>query len=368
MRLAFLIFGIMMVTTTHARGEDPKRIVFLGDSITDGHTYPLLIQQALTEVGKTAPTVINAGIGGDTAKGMRARLDRDVLVHKPDLVTFLAGANDVAKGVEVPDYAADVTAIAQRMKDEKIDMIILTTALKGEKHRPSYHEKLYAFDTELRRIAKQFGFRVAEVRQRMTEARDAGTNVLEDDQIHPNFEGQRCIARAVLDALGHADVAVPKELKAELMPGVVTSWKMRAITDPKTPPLDEKSIASLKADDNSWKSYKLPESEPQTTMKWLEQIRRQGYAISVDKIIGPGKLYYGIAELRSDAPRDVYFNTGAQLQAIWLNGKRIYRSDGWTGYHAGKERVPARLNAGVNRIVIETGGQFFLSVTDTNDW
>ncbi len=55
------------------------RIVFLGDSITDGHTYPLLIQQALREAGQPVPLAINAGIGGDTAEGMRARLDRDVL-------------------------------------------------------------------------------------------------------------------------------------------------------------------------------------------------------------------------------------------------------------------------------------------------
>ena len=42
-------------------------IVFLGDSITDGNTYPLLIHQALTEAGKPVPLCINAGIGGNTA-------------------------------------------------------------------------------------------------------------------------------------------------------------------------------------------------------------------------------------------------------------------------------------------------------------
>ena len=78
------------------------------------------------------------------------------------IYTGMALNNDIAKGVETADYAADVTAIAQRMKDEKIDLIILTTALKGSKHPPAYHEKLHQFDSELRRIARQFGFRVAD--------------------------------------------------------------------------------------------------------------------------------------------------------------------------------------------------------------
>src|SRR6266550_5310454 len=68
-----------------------ERIVFLGDSITDGDTYPQLVRQALAEAGKNVPICINAGIGGDTAAGMLKRLDRDVFSRKPTLVTLSAG-------------------------------------------------------------------------------------------------------------------------------------------------------------------------------------------------------------------------------------------------------------------------------------
>jgi hypothetical protein len=64
----------------------------------------------------------------------------------------------------------------------------------------------------------------------------------------------------------------------------------------------------------------------------------------------------------------VFFNTGAHLESIWLNGKRIYHNEAWTGWHAGKERVPAELREGRNTILIETGGEFFLSVTDDDSW
>src|SRR3954454_19574145 len=96
-----LLWSLMSVASQPAA---PRRIVFLGDSITDGHTYPLLVRQALAEAGRPVPTAINAGIGGDTAKGVRARLERDVLVHHPDVVTLLVGANDVFKNVTSADY------------------------------------------------------------------------------------------------------------------------------------------------------------------------------------------------------------------------------------------------------------------------
>lgn len=54
-----------------AADTPPQRIVFIGDSITDGHTYPLLVRQALAEAHKPVPVCINAGISGDTAAGMR---------------------------------------------------------------------------------------------------------------------------------------------------------------------------------------------------------------------------------------------------------------------------------------------------------
>ncbi len=64
----------------------------------------------------------------------------------------------------------------------------------------------------------------------------------------------------------------------------------------------------------------------------------------------------------------MYFNTGANLQSIWLNGRRIFALDGFTGWHAGKERIAARLEQGRNVVLIETGNEFFLSITDENTW
>jgi hypothetical protein len=58
------------------------------------------------------------------------------------------------------------------------------------------------------------------------------------------------------------------------------------------------------------------------------------------------------------------------VASVWLNGLRIHdQGTAWTGFHAGKERLPITLVPGRNRLVVETGGQhFFLAVTDGMVW
>jgi lysophospholipase L1-like esterase len=364
--ITFLSFSTetLCAVEKKAKPKQAARIVFIGDSITDGNTYPLLVRQALSEAGQAVPVCINAGVAGDTARGMRQRIKRDVLVHRPTLVVLSVGINDVLHKVKPVDYEADVTAIAAELKKNRVPMIILTTTILGPKHSEA-DKGLAEFNAILRRLARKYDYPVAEVNQVMQKARSRGENILESDQVHLNFKGYRLLTWAVLDALGHPKAAVPKELKLHLLPGVVREWRLRAISD-NGAPLNEQSVLKLQPE-SGWKSYTLPEQKALAHW-WIDQERKRGFAVSLEKQIGAGKSYQGIAFLEEKKARDVFFNTGAQLQTIWLNGKRIYKSEGWTGWHAGKERVAARFQAGRNVIVIETGSMFFLSVTPTNDW
>jgi acyl-CoA thioesterase I len=323
---------------------NPERIVFLGDSITDGNTYPLLIQQALREAGQPVPVCINAGIGGDTAKGMHARLDRDVLSRQPTLVTFNAGVNDCLQNVPLTNYVADVTAITDRLNAEKIPLLILTTIALGET-KTNAQPRLAEYNAFLRDFARQRGCRLAE----LYKPTEGVAGILETDDIHPNFEGQRLIARAVLDALGYDKVVVPHELHLELLPGIIREWQVRAL------PYGE------------WKEYRLPEQEAQA-QPWHEQERQRGFALSLEKVLGKADKYEARATLSAERDHSAFLNTGAALQVVWLDGKEIYRNTSWTGWHAGKERILVQLRQGANEIRIETGSQFFLSVTDTAEW
>jgi lysophospholipase L1-like esterase len=74
---------------------DPKRVVFMGDSITIGWR--------LDESFPGKPYV-NRGIGGQTTPQMLVRMFPDVIDLKPAAVIILAGTNDIARntGPETP--------------------------------------------------------------------------------------------------------------------------------------------------------------------------------------------------------------------------------------------------------------------------
>lgn len=339
-----------------------QRIVFLGDSITDGNTYPTLIRQALTEAGYAAPLCMCAGIGGDTLAGMKGRLETSVLALQPTLVTLSAGVND-----HVPNEAfeADLLAVTERMKTARIPLLLLTPSIPGPRGADG-GAKVAGYAAVMHKVAAQYGLAVAEVNQLMQQGKAAGDNLIEEDQVHPNFAGQRVIARAVLDALGYKDVPVPQVAKTALFAGVVQDWQMRVSPDKQ--PLDDQRVLAVKPD-HTWTALHLPEATVQTA-PWLEIERQNGFALSLPQLIGKGASYQGVAVLKARKARTVFVNVGAQVNAVWLNGTSIYNriEPPWTGYHAGRARVQTALQKGNNTIIIETSEQFFLSVTDNNDW
>ncbi len=102
---------------------------------------------------------------------------------------------------------------------------------------------------------------------------------------------------------------------------------------------------------------------------WFEQIRREGSALSLDKLAGPCQKYIGVASVITDSQTNSPLNTVGHLQSVRLNGKRVYLNSGrWAGFHAGREKIPISINAGPNSIVIETCPQFSLSIAETRYW
>ena len=69
--------------------ENEKRIVFMGDSITEewSNLYPEFF---------SGNNYINRGIGGQTTPQMLIRFKPDAIDLKPDAIVILAGTNDIA--------------------------------------------------------------------------------------------------------------------------------------------------------------------------------------------------------------------------------------------------------------------------------
>jgi lysophospholipase L1-like esterase len=345
------------------------RTAFLGDSITDGNTYPQLVRDALAGVGPEKMVAINAGIGGDTAHGMRGRLDRDVFAFHPTLVTLSCGANDTLRGVNPDSYEQDVRGIAQRMKKEGVPLILLTLNVLGPKQQAKGQKGLEQYEVILRQIAKDYGLRVAEVNARQKEDAAAGRPQLAPDDLHPNWNGQRMIARALLDAMGYSDVKVPERILNEPLPGVIGEWKVKPL-EANAAAITEESIKALKAD-GSWLTLKLPETQPipdadSLDERWIDHYRTLGAAVSLRQ--RAEKSFVGIATITRDAANTAQFHTGAELEDVWLNGKHLYHNDGSRGWHIGRESFAGELKGGENTVVIKTGRVFFLSVTEGGMW
>lgn len=113
----------------------PINIVAFGDSVTHGAfatgdidfeaVYWNILKKKIAAVRTYMPiNVINAGIGGTTAKLSVARIDSQVLCHRPDLVIVCFGLNDV--NGEKSEYLEALEQIFARLKSYDTEVIFMT--------------------------------------------------------------------------------------------------------------------------------------------------------------------------------------------------------------------------------------------------
>jgi len=363
--------------------SEPTRVVCLGDSITDGDTYPQIIMQSLREAGSRVPAFICSGVGGDTAQMMDARFDKTVAEFQPDIVTVSASTNDALQNVSPESYGSSIRSIVAKAKTMGAKVVLLTpceclartgnTEAEKEESLQVIHNRLDAYEAIIRKIGAEDGCLVAENRKLMTDSLKAGNILFVEDNIHPNYLGQSLMARSILDAMGHREVALPRSFEPKSIPGLVEKWMVRlSPLDAKGVPirLTGETVGDL-APDRTWTQLELPEDRPLANSPeiWPEQMRRNGCAMEMEALLGKGELAQGVAELTSADGGQAFVQTGMRIKSIWLNGLKIHdQNTTWTGVHPGKERIPVSLKKGVNRLIIEFGSDFFLAVTPGLVW
>ena len=103
-------------------------LVAFGDSITqasselpdESQRWPALLDASLrARFPGSSVTVINAGIGGNTSREGLARMEHDVLRHRPDCVLVEFGGNDATpepdRHVTIEEYAANLSTMKARL-------------------------------------------------------------------------------------------------------------------------------------------------------------------------------------------------------------------------------------------------------------
>lgn len=111
---------------------DPKRVVFMGDSITDGWK----LDQSFP--GKP---YVNRGIGGQTTAQMLVRFYPDVVALEPAVVVIHAGTNDIARnnGMQMFDMIAfNIMAMVDIAKAHRIKVVLCAlTPINDYKRLPA---------------------------------------------------------------------------------------------------------------------------------------------------------------------------------------------------------------------------------------
>ena len=73
--------------------------------------------------------VINAGIGGNTAQDLLARIDKDVLAKDPDLVILMVGTNDMLnskKMIPIKRYRQNLNLLIQKMQKAGCEVLLMS--------------------------------------------------------------------------------------------------------------------------------------------------------------------------------------------------------------------------------------------------
>ncbi|MGI9166278.1 MAG: SGNH/GDSL hydrolase family protein [Pyrinomonadaceae bacterium] len=197
--------------------KDKKRVVFMGDSITDWW--------AKQESGGFFPgrPYINRGIAGQTTPQMLVRFRPDVIALKPHVVVILAGTNDLAVG---NDLALPDLTLLKSIQDNLISMVelarangmrvVLASVLpvsdygkekdgkpvnQTARRRP---DQIRALNDWIKTYAAETGLTYLDYHSAMVDEKGLLQAELSDDGLHPNHKGYAVMAplaeRAVAEA------------------------------------------------------------------------------------------------------------------------------------------------------------------------
>ena len=192
------------------RVDRPVRVVCFGDSVTGVyyHTgsrraYTAMLGLALeAAVPGTRVRAINAGISGHTTADGLSRIDKDVLAHKPDIVTVMFGLNDMVR-VSPADYRKNLVTIVGRCRKIGAEVVLATpNNVIDTPRRPT--DRLVEYCDVVRSVGRDLDVPVCDCFRGYDAIRHHDRKdwrLLMSDQIHPNMDGHRRIARQLARAI-----------------------------------------------------------------------------------------------------------------------------------------------------------------------
>jgi acyl-CoA thioesterase-1 len=175
-------------------------VLFVGTSLTAGlglepdSAYPMLVQRMIDSAG-LAFDVVNAGVSGETSSGLLDRLDW-LLRGDFAVLVLESGANDGLRGIPPATLRSNLETALDRIKRKRPEARVVLVQMEALPNLgPGYASDFHAVYPT---VAKEEGvtllpFLLADV---------AGKRELNQaDGVHPNYAGERIVARNVWRAL-----------------------------------------------------------------------------------------------------------------------------------------------------------------------
>ena len=218
LRITILLF--LFITVSAMFHQQPKRVVFFGDSITQAGVQPT---GYITRIGEglkakglaSAYELTGAGIGGNKIYDLYLRMEDDVLAKNPDIVFIWVGVNDVwhkqsfGTGTDPDKFEKFYHAVIKKLQVKKIRVILVTPAAIGEKTDFTNQQDgdLNKYSQIIRDIASKDNCELVDLRKIFLDYNlknnpdNKESGILTVDRVHLNDKGNQLVADEMMKLL-----------------------------------------------------------------------------------------------------------------------------------------------------------------------
>ena len=170
----------------HGKKSD---LVMVGDSLTDGAEWEELLDSG---------SILNRGIIGDTAYGLKLRLD-SIYSTSAKKAFVMIGINDIIKGRSTDEIFKDYQEIAKGLISHNIRPYIQSTLLVGQ-GKKIYNEEVYELNRKMLGFASEQGIDFIDLNKTLSSDGVLRREFTEDG-IHLNGDGYAEWAKAIASYL-----------------------------------------------------------------------------------------------------------------------------------------------------------------------
>ena len=221
-KIIFLIISLLIISCENMNDNQPAKIVFLGDSITQQaedfeEGFISLIRQNLVQ---DKFELVGKGIGGNKVSDLLTRYKSDVIDLNPDIVFIYIGINDVwhkydfGTGSDIDLYEKGLRTIISDIKSLGSKIVLCTPTVIGEntgdfvlgnqfkdvETMEKMNGDLDTFSEVVRKLSNEYGTELLDLRKIFMDylaennINNDAAGILTTDGVHLNEQGNKLIA------------------------------------------------------------------------------------------------------------------------------------------------------------------------------